>query len=380
MRIGIDVRYLSHGLVGGVHTYITHFVPPLLELAEAHEIFLYADDKRPFELSSWPANVRVRRLPWRSPLSSVRLDWSALARRMAEDRLDVAHFPANYGFGPPRTRVVLTVHDALNLHPLPRIIQGLASSNSRTTRGVLLMSYLHLCTRRAVGRAALVLTVSRYARDEIARYSGLDVDRIVPIPHAPTPDLGRVTDPDRLAAIRVQHGVGRPFVLADALKNPGVLIRAWRRLPEAMRAGHEIVFFSRRPDPLVIVGDAVREGLARLLIRPSRADVIGLYSMADAFAFPSWTEGFGLPVLEAMACGAPVVASDRGAIPEVAGDAALMCDAEDDRALAAELERVLGDPELAASLRRRGFARAAEFGWRRTAAEILRSYERAAAA
>jgi len=81
-----------------------------------------------------------------------------------------------------------------------------------------------------------------------------------------------------------------------------------------------------------------------------------------------------------MACGAPVVASDRGAIPEVAGDAALMCDAEDDRALAAELERVLGDPELAASLRRRGFARAAEFGWRRTAAEILRSYERAAAA
>src|SRR5262245_66292538 len=98
MRIGIDVRYLSHGLVGGVHTYIAHFVPALIELATDHEIYLYADTKRPFELRDLPGHVTVRLLPYRGPLSSAGHDL-LMHRRIARDRLDVIHYPANYGFG-----------------------------------------------------------------------------------------------------------------------------------------------------------------------------------------------------------------------------------------------------------------------------------------
>jgi glycosyltransferase involved in cell wall biosynthesis len=376
MRIGLDVRYLSHGLFGGVHTYVKHVVPALVESAAEHEFFLYADSKRPFELSGLPANATVRVLPYRNALSSLWLDFF-MREAMAQDRLDIAHFPANYGFGPAGARTLITLHDAMNIYPLREIWRGLKSSNSFKPRSLAMMTYLHSMSSLAIRRAHLLITVSGYARDEIARFSGLDPARIVPVWHAPTPDLQRVADPARLAEVRARHQLARPFILADGLKNPGVIIKAWRTLPSEVRSRHQMVFFCRRPDPLPIIHEAEAEGDARLLIRPSREDLIALFSLAEAFVFPSWIEGFGIPVLEAMTCGAPVIASDRGSLPEVVGEAGLLTDAEDVAAMRANLLRVLTDPAEAARLREQGFARAAQFSWRSTAQKILAAYERA---
>jgi len=373
MRIGIDVRYLSHGLVGGVHAYITQLLPSLIALANDHQFVLYADTKRPFELMALPAHVMVRLLPWRSPLSSVGHDLG-LWRQMEQDRIDVAHFPANYGFGPKRARTVITLHDAINLLPWWEIVRG----HPKQPRTIVMMTYLHLLTSRAVHQADLVLTVSAYAKQEILRHSGLAPDRIVPAPHAPAPDLRRIDDAAQIDAVRHRYCLPGSFVLADALKNPAVLVRAWRLLPPELRAGRQIVFFARRPDPLPIVHEAVHAGEARLLVRPPRADLIALYSMADAFVFPSWIEGFGIPLLEAMTCGAPIIASDRGAIPEVVGTAGLLADAEDAAGFSRHLAAVLGDPARAAALRKAGLARAAQFSWERTAQCILDCYERVA--
>src|SRR5579859_7146869 len=121
MRIGIDVRYLSHGLMGGVHTYTKHLIGALIALASDHEIFLYADSKRPFELTGLPEYVTVRRLPWRNAMSSVYHDLS-IHRQMAHDYLDVVHFPANFGLGPRGVPMVITLHDALNILPLREIL------------------------------------------------------------------------------------------------------------------------------------------------------------------------------------------------------------------------------------------------------------------
>ncbi len=374
MRIGIDVRYLSHGLVGGVHTYVAHFIPPLIELATKHHIVLYADTKRPFELPDLPPHVTVQYLPWRNPLSTIYHD-AFMHRQMAHDHLDVVHFPANYGFASANTPTVITLHDAINVLPLHEIVRG----HAKTPRTIAMMTYLHGCTKMALRRADMLLTVSAHARDAIAQQTNFDPDRIVPIHHAPTPDLQRVTDEAMLADVRNRYGLKPSFVLADGLKNPATLIRAWRRLPEELRKNREMVFFARR-DPLPIVHEAVAAGDARLLLSPPRSDLIALYSIAEAFVFPSWIEGFGIPILEAMACGAPVIASNRGAIPEVAGGAALLADAEDDAMVAHHLAVVLGNPDQAARLRERGFARAAEFSWRATARQILDVYEMAAAA
>jgi glycosyltransferase involved in cell wall biosynthesis len=372
MRIGIDVRYLSHGLLGGVHTYLAQLVPALLEMAPEHEFILYADTKRLFELTELPPHARLRCLPWGSGLSSFYLDFS-IRRAMAEDHLDMVHFPANYGFAPAGTPTVITVHDEINLLPWLEIVHG----HRKHPGTIAMMTYLHWCTRAAVRRTDLILTVSEHARRQIAHYGQLDIQKVVAVPHAPTPDLRRVVDCEALTAVREKYGLTRPYVMADGIKNPAVLVRAWQRLPADLRDAYEMVFFSRRSDPPAVVFKAAEAGIAQVLIQPPRSDLIALYSQAKAFVFPSLLEGFGIPILEAMTCGAPVIASDRGAIPEVAGNAAWLMDAEDDSTLAAYLIQLLTSSDQAQRLRTLGFERAAQFSWSNTARQTLDSYLRA---
>ena len=376
MRIGIDVRYLSHGLVGGLHQYVLNTVAALIDLAREHQIFLYADTKRPLELPSLPDNVTVRYLPYRSPISSLYHDLF-MWRQMARDRLDVAHFPANYGFGPAGAHAVVTIQDWMNLLPLGEIIHGLSSSNSRNLRSMAMVTYLHNSTRAALRRADLILTVSAYSAREVARYGHLDPRKIMLAPSACPADIRRIENVEELDKVCRRLGLDRPFILAEAFKNPGVVLKAWQLLPSDVRERYAIVFFSRSAQVLPVVHEAVAAGYAHFLVRPQRHDLCALYSAAAVFVFPSWIEGFGLPVLEAMTCGAPVIASDRGALPEVARDAAYMVDAEDAQGLADRMQRVLSHADEAQRLRALGFARAAHFSWRNTAQCTLDAYNRA---
>ncbi len=164
MRVGIDVRYLSHGLLGGVHTYVASLVPALLRAAPQDEFFLYADAKAPFELETLPANAQLRLLPYGSPLSSLRNDLR-LRAWMARDGVDVAHFPANYGFGPAHARKVITLHDEINILPLREIVRG----HRKSPRTLAMMTYLHTMSTAAVRQADCLLTVSEHARQAHCR-------------------------------------------------------------------------------------------------------------------------------------------------------------------------------------------------------------------
>jgi hypothetical protein len=161
MRIGIDARYLSHGLAGGVHTYVGELLRALIRIGDAGAFVLYADAKRPFELEGLPPEVAVRRLPWRGGLSTVANDF-ALAAAMSRDRIDVAHFPANYGRGPSTAATVVTLHDTLNLLPLRQTLWSRGSPQSLRSRA--LSAYLRWWTWRAVARADLIVTVSEFSR------------------------------------------------------------------------------------------------------------------------------------------------------------------------------------------------------------------------
>ena len=371
MRLGIDARYLSHGLMGGVHTYLSLLVPALIERARNAQIFLYADDKARFEIdtAALPANVTVRILPYRNALSAFKLDFT-LRNVMAADRIDVAHFPANFGFAPPGARSVITLHDAINIMPLWEILWG----HKKTARTMGLMSYLHFVSTLSVRRADVLITVSEFSKREIVRRSGLPEERVIAVKYGPASIFRRSTDQPLLEEVRTRLGVQRPFLLADAIKNPAVIARAWQRLPETLRAGHQMLFFSRLVEPPAPVQEMVAAGHAQVLIRPSRSDLVALYNQAEGFLFPSLYEGLGLPPLEAMKCGAPVIASDRGSIPEVVGDAGIVIDAEDDDALAAGVTRLLQDRLFHRELQQRGFARAEEFSWPKPADRILDAY------
>jgi glycosyltransferase involved in cell wall biosynthesis len=371
LRIGIDVRYLSHGLVGGVHTYVTRLVPEMFRAGGEDRFIVYADAKAPLELTT-PPGVEVRTLPWRHAVSSVWND-HALARHMAADGVDVAFFPTNYGFGPRRAASVVTVHDAINLLPLRHTL--FVVGHNATLRTNLMTVYLHQATVRAVRRATRLVTMSGYSRSTIVEACTRQAGDIDVVYHGAPPKLA-VTPADVQAAAAA-HGIATPYVLADGLKNPGVILRAAARLPADRRRSLSFVFFARHPDVLPVLKSAVAAGEVRLLVRPSSETLAALYAGAAVFAFPSWVEGFGIPLLEAMTYGAPIVASDRGAIPEVAGDAARLVDAEDDASLAEALQCLTSRPAEAERLRRAGAGRVAEFTWRRSAEQTLSSLRRA---
>ena len=229
LRIGIDVRYLSHGLVGGVHTYVARLVPALIAGAPGDTFVLYGDTKKPLEIAP-PAGVEVRLLPWRRQASSIWNDHT-LASRMDADHIDVAFFPTNYGFGPARAASVVTVHDAINLLPLSHTL--VVTGHKATLRSNLMTVYLHWTTVRAVRRATRLVTMSGYSRETIVAACSRRAEEIDVVHHGAPPVVPLT--PAAIADAARANGITTRYVLADGLKNPGVVLRAAARLPEAVR-------------------------------------------------------------------------------------------------------------------------------------------------
>jgi glycosyltransferase involved in cell wall biosynthesis len=230
------------------------------------------------------------------------------------------------------------------------------------------------------------VTISEHARSELIELLAVAPHRVTAV-HCGVDAWWRATeDPAELAGARERAGLPARYLLSvgalEPRKNLALLIEAYAL---ARRKGLTL--------PLVVAGPAGwrsreirdaprRHGVADhvlLVGHLSRSDLRAAYSQAEAFVFPSLYEGFGLPVLEAMACGTPVIASCSSSLPEVAGDAAVLVDPADPDALAAALERVVGDETLRSDLRRRGVQRAAGFSWDEAARQTVDAYRTALA-
>jgi alpha-1,3-rhamnosyl/mannosyltransferase len=166
---------------------------------------------------------------------------------------------------------------------------------------------------------------------------------------------------------------------SDPTKNIITLVKAFAAVPERIRRTYDLVLIgdvSKRPDVRDAIEQAGIASQARLIGVVSDEALIGWYQGAGVFAFPSLYEGFGLPVLEAMACGVPVLCSNSSSLPEVAGDAAILADPRNVEQWSVDLARLLDDPRLREELSERGRARALTFSWDRTATETVSLYER----
>jgi glycosyltransferase involved in cell wall biosynthesis len=318
--------------------------------------------------------------PSRLPVQASKLWWEqagvVLAGRRAN--IDVLHSPywTNPLWSPWPT--VVTVHDVIQL-VLPEY-QLLARQRV----------YFGLVTR-ALRKATAIITVSECARQDLIRTVGIPPERVVVVENAVPASLRPITDEAQRAAVRARYGLGERFVLYlganDLRKNLGRLIRAYAALPERLRATHQLVIAGRQwphdhplyPDPRKVVQEL---GLGDRIVFTGgvpEEDKATLLSAATVFAFPSLYEGFGLPVLEAMACGTPVLTANTSSLPEVAGDAAVLVDPADTAAISEGLGALLDSPERRQELARRGIERAAGYRWSRVAERTIEVYRRAGA-
>jgi glycosyltransferase involved in cell wall biosynthesis len=305
-------------------------------------------------------------------LSSVRND-RRIGRWMERDKVDLVHSPANYG---PKVDLpmIVTLHDALNVFPMTQHLRGFG----RSPRKVALMLYLGRMTRATLGRAARVITVSEHARRDIAARSRYPLEHIYAIHEAASESFKTIDNQTVLDEVRARLGLAQRIILADGIKNPGAIIDAHARLPDALKRATELVFFSRERTPRPAVAEAMARSGVKFIPQPSTADLVGLMNLAWVFAFPSWYEGFGIPLVEAMQCGTPIVGSSRGSIPEVVGDAGMIFDLDDPLEFVEKLRCVLEDDRLRHELSARALCRSRHFSWRRTAQETLHVYDLAA--
>ncbi len=370
MRIGIDYTAAVRQ-AAGIGRYARELVRALLALESEHDYTLFA--------ATGGLGGRPPAPSERARLRAVPLSDEWLARLWHRARLplpvEAVTGPIDLFYSPdfvlpptlPRTRTLVTVHDLSFLHYPEHFVPKL-------------VRYLGRVVPRSIARADRVLADSEATRTDLTRMLGVPQEKVqvlysgVDPRFHPQPEAG---ERERLAA---RYGLGvRPYILSVGTIQPR---KNYLRLIRALA-----LLTDRPPLSLVIAGkpgwlyDEVLEEAARI---PDRVQLLGfveesdlpaLYRGAALFVFPSLYEGFGLPVLEAMACNVPVVCSNRSSLPEVAGQAAILVDPESEQELAQAMRRVLEEEPLRREMVRRGQERAARFTWQRAASQLLAVFE-----
>lgn len=369
MRVLLDAHMVGERETGN-ETYIANLARALRARPDDIELRIAVAHPEAAEAAIGPPDehcrfVRVADSPWR------RLAWD-LPRLAAREQADLLHVTYTGPLSAP-CPVVVTIHDvAYRIEPRwfsPRDRFVLAAGIGLTGR-----------------RAARIITVSEHAKAEIVRELGLRADRIDVTLEAAAPHYRRLEARERAAFDLTAWGIRNPFVLAVGNLQPR---KNLQRLVEAF--ARVIQRHPTLPHQLVLVGKAQwreselfqtieREGLRDRVVFtgyvPDEA-LVGLFNTAELVAYPSLYEGFGLPVLEAMACGAPVLTSAVSSLPEVAGNAAALVNPVEVESIAGGLAAVLTDPARRADLAARSLNRAAAFSWAACADATLAAYRAA---
>lgn len=351
---------------GGIGVYVRRLVPALAAADPELAITLFHSRIRGAQPEPWMRELRVEELS--AGIRTLYPSWALRGRPALPPSLsglDVLHAPNAVAVPPTGAgqRLVVTVHD-LAFVVRPDVFPARWRLQYRAG------------LRRAVRTADALIAVSRHTGEDLVRRTRVDPSKVHVVPLGPSLPLG-AEDPD--AALR-RLKVPAPYILFNGTleprKNLVRLVRAYRRVARA-GSPHALVLagpMGWRAEPLLRQIEGGGPGTVVLTGRVPAADLDALYRGADAFVYPSLYEGFGLPVLDAMARGIPCVVSTAGSLPEVAGEAAVPVDPHSEAGLADAIGRVLLDPSLRARLREAGVARAGAFSWEDTARRTLEVY------
>jgi len=370
LHLALNAWFADNPNVGSGQ-YLKYLLPALLELDSSLHITLIA----PKPLSGLLAHERLHGLvaptPFRNPTSNLAKVWFeqiAFPRVCRHIKAEVAHVP--YFGSPlyPTCPTVVTIHDLI-----PLILPAY--------RGGLLVRLYTAVVARAARHADLIMADSEASRRDILQHLAISPDLVRTVYLAPAPHYQPQSD---LAALRQKYHLPDNFILYlggfDVRKNVTGLLHAYAQLPESTRQNYPLVIAGgiRKIDTPFFPNPMVMAHQLGITVHSTgwvaEEDLPALYSAATVFVYPSHYEGFGLPILEAMACGTPVITSNTSSLPELAGKAALLIDPTNSTQLAAAMQRLCNEPTLRADLHARGLAQVKKFSWTETARQTLIIY------
>jgi glycosyltransferase involved in cell wall biosynthesis len=371
VRIAIDAHSVGTEL-GGNESYATNLIEALAEVDPHNHYTVLVTKQTAVErfANRW-ANVSVRATPPHTPLIRIPLTLSAELRRHPVDVLHVQYTAPPFSPCP----LVVNIHD-LSFEHLPETFKRRSRMQLRMT------------VRRSARRATQILALSEYGRNDIIRTYNISPNKVTVVPLAAPAHFEPIVDKKKLQQVRQTYGIDGDYLLSvgsvQPRKNLTRLLQAYSILRMTQPEGKLPI--------LVIVGKhawlyhetlrAVNElGLTDSVVLTGyvpEADLPPLYSGALGLVYPSYFEGFGLPPLEAMKCGAPVIVGNKTSLPEVVGDAAILVNPFAVGEIAGAIKQLISDTGLRESLRARGLERAKLFDWRETARKTLLVYEKAA--
>jgi glycosyltransferase involved in cell wall biosynthesis len=364
MRIGIDARLVYYSQAG-IGQYILHLVNSFAEIDRENEYILLQSRKDETTILEQP---NFRRVSLWTP-SHHRLERYALNVELMRLGLDVLHSPDFIPPYRPSCKSVITIHDlAFLLYP-----HFLTKESARY--------YGHI--DGAVRWTDHIIAVSHSTKRDTVQHLGVPEEKITVVHEAANPIFRPVDREEAREQVRNRHGVDAPFVLfvstIEPRKNVPSLLRAMWQLIECYKEDVHLVLAGGKgwlyEDTFAVVDELNMDHRVHFVGRVTSEELLYLYNAAEMLAHPAFYEGFGLPPLEAMACGLPVVVSDVASLPEVVGDAGLLIDPHDVDELTVAIWRTLNDPDLRQEMVEKGQRQAARFSWERAARETLEIYQ-----
>ncbi len=374
MRIAIDyTAAMRQG--AGIGAYVHNLVAALLA-QDASDQYTLLTSGQPTREHQFPSAPNVRGRSMFIPDRYLNILWyrwhMPVPVTLFSGPMDIYYGP-NFVLPPlsKKVRKVVTIHDLAFLEHPEYAVPSLAA-------------YLRQVVPEAVATADVVTTVSSEVSRTLVEHFQTPQEKLVVIPNGVAPYFRRITDPLLLNATRHKFELKHPLVLGvgtqEPRKNHAGLIKAFYHAQKkkhgpamlALAGGQGWLYEETQK----LVAELKLERKVRFLGRVTDLELITLYSMADVFAFPSFFEGFGIPPLEAMACGAPVITSNTSSLPEVVGDAALLVDPNDIAALAQAIQNVLENEQLRSELVQKGYRQAQKYTWDRSARRMLQVYQK----
>ncbi len=360
MRIAIDARMIRQGSMHGIARYVFQLLNGLKSRSNRHQYFVLINQDSPLEVHAWPEHIEL--VPVRSQWISLR-EQTELPDLLSSLAIDLFHAPSFVAPILVPCAMVMTIHD-LNHMVLPQFYT------------LFHQMYYQIVVRRSIKRSHFILTVSKFSKREIVRTLGLDPSKIFVTYNGVSEDYKPILDGEYLEYVRDLYGLPERFILCVSNnkphKNVHQLVRAF------CYSNVEIPLVLACPTDGNLIKIAENYGKKHLIYFSKFIEedhLPAVYSLTELFVYPSTYEGFGLPPLEALACGTPVVVARSSSLPEVVGDNAIFANPFDYKAIAEALEQGVYDKKVREKLRKKGLQHAKKFSWEQMIDKTIRVYE-----